>query len=446
MNKKLFLIGLISVLLVIAAQEISRADSGPEHQVWQQRPIELGTSGGNINDSSKLWCCSGTLGALVEDNSNQYILSNNHVLAGTNVGLQGELIIQPGLIDQNPVCYKDTADAVGYLSDFVSIKFKKGASVPLNQVDAAIAVVEAGKVEPNGAILDIGLISANTVSAFVGQAVQKSGRTTGHTFGTVSVIDADVDVSYSRGCGGGGTQTARFTGQIVITPGSFSAGGDSGSLIVEANAADANSGLPRAVGLLFAGSSTDTIANPIDAVLGALGVRMPGGTVPQEKVGVISGTVTSSSNGSPISGAAVSVDTGQEVLTELDGSYLIEGVPVGSHSVQASATGFKSQTKSAMVYEDSETIVNFALNIQKGKPPKPHNNAVGHAMAVKNHHKDKIFQVDGVVGIGVGRDKKGQPAIAVFLKEDSNQARAKIPSVLEDVPVQVVVTGPFEAF
>jgi hypothetical protein len=445
MNKKLLCVGLINILLAAAAQEISRADSGAEHQVWQQRPIKLGTSGGDINDSSKLWCCGGTLGALVEDNSNQYILSNNHVLARTNIGLQGEMIIQPGLIDQNPVCYKDTPDVVGYLSDFVSIKFKKGASVPLNEVDGAIAVVEADKVEPNGVILDIGLVSANTVSAFAGQAVQKSGRTTGHTFGTVSAIDVDVDVSYSKGCGGGGSQAARFTRQIIIASRDFSAGGDSGSLIVEANAADLNSGLPRAVGLLFAGSSTTTIANPIDAVLRAFGVAMPGGTVPQEKVGAIRGTVTSSADGSPISGATVTVDTAQQAVTDLNGDYLIGDVSVGSHSVEAVATGFKSQTKTATVYENSETIVDFALNVQKGRP-RSNSNTISHAMAVKNHHKDKIFQVDGVVGIGVGLDKKGQPAIEVYLKEDSGQSRARIPSVLEDVPVRVVVTGPFEAF
>jgi hypothetical protein len=445
MSKKLLHVVLISILLAVVAQEIGWADNGPEHQVWQQRPIKLGTSGGSINDSSKLWCCSGTLGALVEDNSNQYILSNNHVLARTNIGLQGEGIIQPGLIDQNPVCFVDTPDAVGYLSDFVSIKFKKGASVPLNEVDAAIAVVETGKVEPNGVILDIGLVSDDTISAFVGQAVQKSGRTTGHTFGTVSAIDVNVAVNYTRECGGGGTQTAYFTKQIMITPGSFSAGGDSGSLIVEANAADPENGLPRAVGLLFAGSSTMTIANPIDAVLKALGVAMPGGSVPQEKVGIIKGTVTSSSGGNPVSDAAVIVDTGQEALTDLNGNYLIEDISIGSHSVKASATGFKSQTKTATVYENAETIVNFALTIQKGKP-RSKSDAINHAMAVKNHHGDKIFQVDGVVGMGIGRGEKGQPAIEVYLKEDSAQARSKIPSVLEDVPVRVVVTGPFEAF
>jgi hypothetical protein len=444
MGKKLLYVWLV-ILLAVAAQEIGRADNGPEHQVWQQRPIKLGTSGGNINDSSKLWCCGGTLGALVEDNSNQYILSNNHVLARTNIGLQGEGVIQPGLIDQNPVCYKDTPDTVGYLSDFISIKFKKGASVPLNEVDAAIAVVEAGKVEPNGIIFDIGLVSANTVSAFVGQAVQKSGRTTGHTVGTISAIDVDVDVSYSKECGGGGSQAARFTKQIMIAPGNFSAGGDSGSLIVEANAADANSGLPRAVGLLFAGSSTTTIANPIDAVLRNLGVVMPGGTMPQEKAGIIRGKVTSSADGSPISGATVTVDTAQQAVTDPNGNYLIGDVSVGGHSVAAAATGFKSQTKTATVYENAETIINFALKIQKGQP-KAGSDAISHAMVVKNHHKDKIFQVDDVVGVGVGLGRQDQPVIEVYLKKGSGQARAQIPSTLEDVPVRVVVTGSFEAF
>jgi hypothetical protein len=445
MNKKLLYIWLVSILLAVAAQDIGRADNGPEHQVWQQRPIKLGTSGGNIDDSTKLWCCGGTFGAIVEDGSNQYILSNNHVLARTNIGLQGEAVIQPGLIDQDPVCYKDTLDTVGYLSDFVSIKFRKGASVPLNEVDAAIAVVEAGKVEPNGVILDIGLVSANTVPAFVGQAVQKSGRTTGHTFGTVSAIDVDVDVTYWKECGKG-SQVARFTGQIMITPGGFSDSGDSGSLIIESGTADPCNGLPRAVGLLFAGSSTTTVANPIDAVLRALGVAMPGGIVPEEKVGIIKGTVSSSADGSSIGYATVTVDTGQQAVTDSNGNYLIGDVSVGSHSVTAAATGFKSQTKIATVYENAETIINFALKIQKGKPNKAGSNAINHAMMVKNRHKDKIFQLDNVVGIGIGLGWQKQPVIEVYLKEDSGQARARIPSTLEDVPVQVVVTGPFVAF
>jgi hypothetical protein len=55
------------------------------------------------------------------------------------------------------------------------------------------------------------------------------------------------------------------------TPAPFSAGGDSGSVIVQDGVS-----CRGAVGLLFAGSSTDTFANPISAVLGSFGVSMVG--------------------------------------------------------------------------------------------------------------------------------------------------------------------------
>jgi uncharacterized protein (AIM24 family) len=66
-----------------------------------------------------------------------------------------------------------------------------------------------------------------------------------------------------------------YTGQIVINNlnkgKQFIAGGDSGSLMVEDVAT-----APRAVGLLFAGSSTSAIANPIGEVLSFLGATMVG--------------------------------------------------------------------------------------------------------------------------------------------------------------------------
>ncbi len=76
------------------------ADSGPNHQVKQALPISLGTSGGNVYDISRRFCCSGTLGALVADSSNtQFILSNNHVLADSDKATPGDAISQPGLVD-----------------------------------------------------------------------------------------------------------------------------------------------------------------------------------------------------------------------------------------------------------------------------------------------------------------------------------------------------------
>src|SRR5215475_10794771 len=66
------------------------ADGGKIHQVQQPRPISLGTSGGNVNDRTRSFCCSGTLGALVTKGGNLYILSNNHVLGRLGKAVGGE--------------------------------------------------------------------------------------------------------------------------------------------------------------------------------------------------------------------------------------------------------------------------------------------------------------------------------------------------------------------
>ena len=95
-----------------------------------------------------------------------------------------------------------------------------------------------------------------------GQAVKKHGRTTGLTHGEVVAVNAIVTVGYSTG-------SARFVKQIIISPGSFSDGGDSGSLIVTESG-------NNPVGLLFAGSDLYTIANPINLVLSRFGVSIDG--------------------------------------------------------------------------------------------------------------------------------------------------------------------------
>lgn len=271
MNKRgfIFIIKIFSLFLFLIAICLSKSTFSAD-KYYEERPILLGTSGGNLNDSSKKFCCSGTLGALVQDRFGRfYILSNNHVLARTNLGIPGEYIIQPGLIDQDPVCYADTFDKVAILSKFIPINFQKKST---NLVDAAIAFIEEGKVDPQGRIRDIGQIGRCIVEPVLNLPVKKRGRTTGLTFGYISGINVSVDVIYTEGCGGR-SQKARFINQIMIKPGTFSAGGDSGSLIV----VDC-SPYPCAVGLLFAGSYTVTVANPIGEVLSSLGVNLVGTT------------------------------------------------------------------------------------------------------------------------------------------------------------------------
>ena len=243
---------------------------GVSHTAKQTPPIQLGTSGGWSKDLANGYCCGGTLGSLVSISGVQYILSNYHVFesdivnGGNNtVATNGDPIIQPGLIDVN--CTASNAQTVGTLV--------KRNSLPGSNVDCSTAKVVAGMVSSTGSILEIGTISHLTVGASLNQAVKKSGRTTGLSRSSVSGLNATVSVAYDNECAGGAAFTKTFTGQIVIanSGSKFLNSGDSGSLMVEDITTN-----PRAVGLLFAGSSTSAIANPIGQVLNFLGATMVG--------------------------------------------------------------------------------------------------------------------------------------------------------------------------
>ncbi|HSL54238.1 MAG TPA: hypothetical protein VK868_07575, partial [Pyrinomonadaceae bacterium] len=242
-----------TLLLFSSLLTAGLADGGPNHRVRNQH---FGVSGGNVNDASRSFCCSGTLGALITDGTNQYILSNNHVLARSGQAVAGEDVSQPGLIDSNCNIATVVADFTG------------AAALGPSNVDAAVAQLRPGQMDSTGFIEDIGVPSSSIVSPSVGLSVAKSGRTTGFTTGTISSINTSVNVQYQAGCGKGKKFTVSFTGQVVINSSTFSAGGDSGSLIVTNNASH------NPVALLYAGSSTSTIGNPIGEVLTRLGTAL----------------------------------------------------------------------------------------------------------------------------------------------------------------------------
>jgi|SRR5262245_25976023 len=235
-------------LLLSSPKLISKgsADGGADHQ---GRNLNFGVSGGNVNDITKRFCCSGTLGALVTDGANSYVLSNNHVLGLSGKANAGDDISQPGLIDNG--CRVSTV-----VADF-TVAPQLGPS----NVDAAIAQLRDGGMAADGTIQDIGVPSSVVMPASVGLSVAKSGRTTGFTTGSIASINTSVSVQYQAGCGQGKKFVVSYTNQVVINSSTFSAGGDSGSLIVT------NDSNHQPVALLFAGSSTTTIGNPIGQVL-----------------------------------------------------------------------------------------------------------------------------------------------------------------------------------
>jgi hypothetical protein len=260
----------VPVVVVLTDPIVAFNTSAVSHKAKQTPPIKLGTSGGWRADLANGYCCGGTLGSLIQVGTQKRILSNYHVfeadiVSGGNgvVAKTGDYIIQPGLIDVN--CSAASAQNVATLI--------KSSSLPNSNVDCSSAAIISGMVDATGNILEIGTISATTVAASVNQLVKKSGRTTGLTRSKVSGLNATISVQYENECAGGVAFTKTFTGQIVIAnQGSkFLAGGDSGSLMVQDVTTNA-----KAVGLLFAGSSTTAIANPINSVLSFFGATMVG--------------------------------------------------------------------------------------------------------------------------------------------------------------------------
>jgi hypothetical protein len=232
-------------------------DEGPpDPRSGFPRPVPIGVSTGHPDVSA------GTIGARVTDGIRVFALSNNHVFAASNGGRAGDPLLQPGVADGG----QDPDDQVGTLYDFEPLGFC-GATCPLNVIDAAIALTTADDLATGTPEGGYGTPRTRTAEAELGMEVQKFGRTTGLTRGRITGIHATVDVSYRVG-------GARFENQVVISGRGFSAGGDSGSLIVTKGVL---LGDRRPVGLLFAGSGVSTVANPIGEVLERFQVRVDGG-------------------------------------------------------------------------------------------------------------------------------------------------------------------------
>jgi hypothetical protein len=238
------------------ATAVARKGAVPVEQ-RRARPARPGCSVG-FQDPANRFVMAGTFGAVVAKDGRWHILSNNHVLADENRLARGAPIFQPGLLDHGDAAN----DQIAQLTDFVALA--KGKA---NHVDCAIAEVLPGaagrKLVSPTFLPRVGkLKSGEALAAQEKMAVMKVGRTTGFTTGTIRDVTADVRIQYDTG-------SFVFADQILVVgdAGAFSAGGDSGSLVVHRTR-------KQPVGLLFAGSESHTILNPIRLVLEQLGVTI----------------------------------------------------------------------------------------------------------------------------------------------------------------------------
>jgi hypothetical protein len=209
---------------------------------------------------------AGTLGGFVEDDDHYYMMSNNHVFANSNCCFQGDRILQPG-----PDDIKTRFKVVGHLHRWhpLSKESADGFDVAVARFSDEVTTFEPWEYA------GIGTIGRQPVGdRYAVTDVVKRGRTTGVTRGRVSAYELDgVQIDY-------GTLTdpavVSYDDQIEIVgdPASkdFSAGGDSGSFIIDRDTM-------RVYALLYGGGSDDqgidrTVAHFMPDVLTAMNVRL----------------------------------------------------------------------------------------------------------------------------------------------------------------------------
>ncbi|MEA2624915.1 MAG: hypothetical protein QOD06_960 [Candidatus Binatota bacterium] len=241
-----------------------RALDGPpgfSHRQSFALPVPMGVSTGNNNG-----CSAGTLGfrvVRISDGVPGYVTAAHIASAGTsqfcpNAAKVGEPQFQPGLLDGSCAA---GSPPIGRLGRTTRVAMSTDAS---NRVDASFVKSRRSWVDKY--ILDIGDPSPAIASPIIGETVQKSGRTTGLTQGTVVSTNVTLLVGYGV-CG-----VAKFLRQIIVAGTAFVQPGDSGAALLSLR--KDRSGRYRPIGLIFAGSDQFAAANPIRDVMAALGTAI----------------------------------------------------------------------------------------------------------------------------------------------------------------------------
>ncbi len=239
-----FIEGIPTDIVVIGKIEAPRPIEGSNKDYC--RPVKAGVSSmhyqGTACTTNGFW--RDTL------NGKICVASNNHCYADENKAKIGDPILQPSPYDGG----KYPEHQIATLYKFVELQFNEFAcpfrrtlhkfmfweTVPNNKVDIAFSEITVDW-EPEATY--IGPFKGKRIPG-EGERVQKTGRTTEYTIGTVVSLSWTGSVQYSRGL-------ATFTDCILVEGRDFSKGGDSGSPVFDMNG--------NYIGALFAGSDTHSI-------------------------------------------------------------------------------------------------------------------------------------------------------------------------------------------
>jgi len=412
------------------------------------------------------------------------ILSNNHVLGLSDGATVGQEVTQPGVIETG--CSLTGTINVATVANIISLQSQP---VPAFPVDVTTAQITTGQVDLTGTILELGAVNngvpqpappaAGTgMVATANQLLAKSGRTTGLTCANVESLDASAEVGYETGCATTTSFNVTYTDEIVVAnmsnEQSFIGDGDSGSLAVDEATA-------QPVALMFAGSDTSAIGNPVVDVLNALhtstghtysfvggaqhtvpGCSLPGlssvKVTPQSAAALPAGTAqrgqaaalsysTQIMNTPGVSayGGGGSLDAPNEpaVLMFVAPGASHASIPLTIDGVRtrliesnsASARGALSTQQSAQLASQSEQTQSVAIS----------DAAIAQTKSVKEQHVTELMSDPAVVGVGVSAslDSPGDPALMIYvLKGKAHQA---IPASIDGVRTRIKETSPFRA-
>ncbi|CAG7840819.1 hypothetical protein Z959_00355 [Clostridium novyi B str. ATCC 27606] len=193
----------------------------------------------------------GTMGCLVTDGIENFILSNNHVLADLNNINLGTPIIQPSIVNGGD----SEKDQVAVLSKFIPLRFINETKRPENYMDVAIAKV----INNNFVSSDIRFIGKpkGVRGHRIGQLVKKVGASTELTTGIIQYVNVTMIVDENK---------KQFLMKKQFVTNSMAKPGDSGAILLNNN--------NYVLGLLMASNDEYSIFNPIKRVLAALDVNI----------------------------------------------------------------------------------------------------------------------------------------------------------------------------
>lgn len=216
----------------------------------RERPVIAGISGCHAE------CTACTISGFFQEEETllNLVASNEHCFGLEGKAKIGDLLLQPSRLDEGEI----PQDVIGKFYKHIPIQFeiftcpfrrffttfkriftRKG--LEMNKVDISFGTLEVDFIPK---AMSIGFFSGKSLPK-IGEQVQKSGRTTGHTMnGKVISTSWTGIVGYSRG-------RATFTDCILIEGNNFSAPGDSGSPVFDMKG--------NLIGILFAGSDSHTV-------------------------------------------------------------------------------------------------------------------------------------------------------------------------------------------